>query len=176
MNMLLQFGLLDQLSLNEKDFHRMRRSFIEGKGVFYRMSSQEFYRMRMTSQNLQNANSEYAILAALECHIYAPPVFHYLSGLPFLQSVLVRLHSMGLSRCASPLRLVQSNDEEEEFEGMDINEFLQQLSGLQKLNRVFVTCARVLWLKTFLFRKEQPSSKVSLASVKVGQVLSCRIS
>ena len=49
--------------------------------------------------------------------------------LSFVQSVLVRLHSMGLPRCATPLRLLQSNEEEEDFESLDNNEFLQQLSG-----------------------------------------------
>ena len=37
---------------------------------------------------------------------------------------------MGLSRCPFPLRLVDPNEEEEEPEGIDNNQFLQQLSGM----------------------------------------------
>ncbi|XP_064400448.1 adenylate kinase 9-like [Halichondria panicea] len=49
------------------------------------------------------------------------------------QSLLIRLHSMGLSRCPSPLHLVDPNEGEEETEGIDNNQFLQQLSEMNNI-------------------------------------------
>ena len=53
---------------------------------------------------------------------------------------------MGLSRCPVPVKLVDPSEGEEEPEGIDNDQFLQQLSGVCDLHTLNCSVHDFLWL------------------------------